>query len=540
MNDVLMLGLDGATFSLLKPLMAEGIMPFLKKLVGEGVHGDLMSTANPLTPPAWISTVTGRSPEAHGIFDFLRPVPGATNVLFRPYDFRDIRCETIWSMVTRANKRVTSLNFYGMAPPSPVNGYLISGFTTWKHLRSATYPPSLFETMKTLPNFDYKKLGMDIREEKRALWGLQEGKHKDWIKMHLDRDRAWTDLLCHVMETDPTDLTAMVFDGPDKLQHLFWRYLDPQLVEKDFNAWDALIRELCLDYYQLLDSSIERIVNLAGPDTNVILTSDHGFGATTEVVYINEWLSRNQYLKWSEKAEVDAVGRIASDYVKDNRMMFDWDETIAYCMTASSNGIYLKKDRGDGKGVSDRDYVEICRRLQQQLLDYRDPEDNGLVFVNVYLNERKLAGKPGVENCPDLTVNIRDGGFVSVLKSPKVVVQRSKPEGTHRPNGIFIARGPDIESGEQINPLSILDVAPLILYLLGLPVPEDLEGRVPTEVIKADKLMTHPVRVKGRTISPDANDEDLGDGESEKREMEASEEQKEALLAQLKLLGYLE
>jgi predicted AlkP superfamily phosphohydrolase/phosphomutase len=534
MNKVLMIGLDGATFTVLKPLMEAGVMPFLKQFVSTGVHGDLMSTDNPLTPPAWVSMYTGRSPEVHGIFDFLRPRPSFDGniVLYRPNDFRDIRCETVWSMATRQKKRVTSLNFFGMSPPFPVDGYVISGFTTWKHLRSATHPSSLLERLKTLPGFDYKKLGMDVKEEKKAIWGLQEGKHEGWIKMHCERDKAWTDLLCYLMETDPTDLTAIAFDSPDKLQHLFWRHIYLDLVETNLSAWDALIHELCLDFYRQLDSAIERIVSLASPETNVIITSDHGFGSTTEVVYINEWLSQHGYLKWSERAEMDTIGRISSDTVKDNRAMFDWDNTLAYSMTASSSGIFVRKADGSGVGVKEEDYAKFCTQLQQQLLEYRNPADGGQIFVNVHLNQAKIEGNTALESAPDITFKLRDGGFASILKSTAVVIQRKKPEGTHRPNGIFIARGPDVESGQQVNPLSILDITPLLLYFLDLPIPTDLEGRVPTEILRAETLMSHPVKRYGVT-------ESLHDKAKAQHE-EVADDQKEALLAQLKLLGYMD
>src|SRR4028118_998071 len=181
MNKALMIGLDGATFSLLKPLMDDGIMPFLKKFLSEGVHGDLMSTPNPLTPPAWISMVTGRSPNVHGVHDFLRPESSNGDVFLKINDSRDIRCETLWSMASRQGKRVTSLNFFGMSPPEPIDGYLISGFVPWKHLRSATYPPSLFDTLKALPNFNYKHLGMDVSEEKKCIQGLESNEYENWI-----------------------------------------------------------------------------------------------------------------------------------------------------------------------------------------------------------------------------------------------------------------------------------------------------------------------------------------------------------------------
>jgi len=245
-----MIGLDGATFSLLKPLMDDGVMPFLKEFMTEGVHGDLMSTENPLTPPAWTSMVTGRSPNSHGIYDFLHPESSGDSVFLKMNDSRNLRCETLWSIASRQGKRVTSLNFYGMSPPVPIEGYLISGFIPWKHLRSATYPPTLFDTLKTLPDFNYKNLGMDISEEKKCIQGLGEDEHENWIKMHSVRTKAWSDLVCYLMETDPTDLTAIVFDSPDKLQHLFWRYLDPQLVDTLSDPKELHIRELCRRYYQ--------------------------------------------------------------------------------------------------------------------------------------------------------------------------------------------------------------------------------------------------------------------------------------------------
>jgi predicted AlkP superfamily phosphohydrolase/phosphomutase len=166
MNKVLMIGLDGATFALLNPLMDEGVMPFLKSFISGGVHADLMSTENPLTPPAWMSMITGRSPTVHSIFDFLRPHDTGDVVFLKVNDSRDIRCETIWFMAGRQGKRVASFNFYGMAPAFPVNGYLISEFVPWKHLRGAIYPAAFYDTLKTIPGLSYKHLGMAINEEK--------------------------------------------------------------------------------------------------------------------------------------------------------------------------------------------------------------------------------------------------------------------------------------------------------------------------------------------------------------------------------------
>ncbi|WP_233220872.1 alkaline phosphatase family protein [Chlorogloea sp. CCALA 695] len=101
MKKVLMIGLDGATFSLLKLLMDDGNMPFLNEFISQGVQSDLMSTSNPLTPPAWTSTITGRSPDVHSIYDFLHPQPSEDNVFLKFNDSRNIRCEILWITANR-------------------------------------------------------------------------------------------------------------------------------------------------------------------------------------------------------------------------------------------------------------------------------------------------------------------------------------------------------------------------------------------------------------------------------------------------------
>jgi predicted AlkP superfamily phosphohydrolase/phosphomutase len=535
MKKVLMIGLDGATFSLLNPLMDEGVMPFLKELMGRGVHADLMSTQNPLTPPAWVSMVTGRSPDVHGIFDFLRPQPEGDMVFLKVNDSRYIRCETLWSMASRQGRRVTSLNFFGMAPPFPVDGYMIAGFVPWKYLRSATHPPSFYDRLKTIPDLEYRHLGMAISEEKKCIQGLEDAEFEEWIRLQGDRDGAWVGLLAHLMRTDPTELTAMVLDGPDKIQHLFWRFLDRELYDRNPTQWDTHIRELCLDYYRALDGRIKRLVELAGPETNIVMTSDHGFGATTEVVYVNEWLAANGYLAWTGHAAADGSRKLTLDKIKDHTTNIDWPNTKAYSVTPSSNAIYLKRDTGDGRGVKDSEYPDFCRALRERLLAWRDPANGEQVFVEAYLNEKKMAGaKDAIDYGPDITLRLRDGGFVSIVRSGGDIIRpREKADGTHRPNGIFIAQGPDIEGeGERLAALDILDITPLLLHLAGLPVPTDLEGRVPTEIFTSESLSRNPVKVSGATQRLEE------DGGEPKKDV--SDEEKEALIAQMKVLGYMD
>ena len=147
------------------------------------------------------------------------------------------------------------------------------------------------------------------------------------------------------------------------------------------------------------------------------------------------------------------------------------------------------------------------------------------------MDTNKLVGIPYIEPAPDLTVRLRDGGFVSILKSSDIVIPRKHPDGTHRPNGIFIGYGPDIKAGEKIDPIDLLDMTPLMLYFLGLPVPSNLEGRVPAEALRKETLEAREVEQGGATVTTSGGDSDKG---------EPSEEEREALLKQMKLLGYMD
>lgn len=523
---VLMIGLDGATFTLLDPMVRNGIMPYLGSVLENGVRANLMSTRNPLTPPAWTSMITGQRPEAHGIYDFLRPVTLKDGGVFlKINDFRDNHCETLWSIANRGGKRATSLNFYGMSPPPAIDGYVISGFVPWRHLRHGTHPKSLFDEVRAMTKFDYRDLGMDIGEEKKCVQGLHDGEHMDWLELQDRRDTAWADMTTHLLETDPTDLTAVVLDGPDKVQHLFWRFVDPALVKEDGDEWYNKVRETCLDYYRGLDRNIQRMMEAAGPDTDVIMCSDHGFGPTTEIFYVNEWLSRQGYLTWSNTAQDDALGQLTAEKIKDHLGMIQWQATKAFCPTPSSNAIYIKKDLGSGTGVKEEDYLDFVLKMQRELLELRDPANGEKIVTGADLN--KLRGTSFVEPCPDITLRLRDGGFVSILKSSEIVSQRPEADGTHRPAGIFIGHGPSFRKGVSLDAFNLLDIAPLILTLMGLPVPNDFEGQLPAGALAEKREAVQG----GSTQSQSSREED--------RE-EPSEEEREALMRQLKILGYMD
>src|SRR5438105_950816 len=158
MTKTLLLGLDGATFTILDPFMERGVMPFLRDFVARGVRASLRTVMPPLTPPAWTSLMTGKRPGQHGVFDFFQKESPESEYL-RLSSSQDIHSPTIWSLASDGGQRVIALNFPLMFPPPTVDGCVVpGGWMPWRQLRLGCHPPGLFDRLKALPTFNAREL----------------------------------------------------------------------------------------------------------------------------------------------------------------------------------------------------------------------------------------------------------------------------------------------------------------------------------------------------------------------------------------------
>jgi len=535
MNRTLLIGIDGATFSILDPLVQRGIMPFFAEFMAKGMRAELLSTPNPLTPPAWTSLVTGRTPGNHGIFDFLSPKETDNGIYMQLMSARDVQCETIWALVSRFGGRVAALNFPLTYPIQSVSGYVVPGLIPLRHLRRAIRPAGWYERLASLPGVDVRELAMDLDREKGGIQGLPSEEYGDWIRLHIRRERQWFEVLRSIMRTDPCDLTAVLFDGPDKIQHLAWRFVDPAYFPQSPTAWECEIRGLCFDYFRALDGYIEETVAMAGPDCHVFITSDHGFGASVEVFYLNVWLQQHGYLQWGDSARPDTEEGIFARRMKTQYGLLDWTRTVAYALTPSSNGIYIRVAQRPGQpGIPPEAYESFRTELVNKLLAFTDPESGEPVVKRVMTREKAFPGNH-MHKAPDLTLVLRDHGFVSVLNAEAPLKRRSEPKGMHRPEGIFLAAGPGIKQNMSIPALSIIDVTPALLYSLGLPIPSDFEGRFPAETFADSFLWAFPP-FYGEATKPIRS----GFAPELSRTPVMEPEQEEAVLSRLRALGYVE
>jgi predicted AlkP superfamily phosphohydrolase/phosphomutase len=534
-NRTVLIGLDGATFTIFDTLAEQGVMPFVKRFMKTGVRSELISIIPPLTPPAWTSLMTGRNPGAHGIFDFFQKEKTSHRLSFTTH--LDVHAETIWHIANRAGLRATSLNFPLMLPPPSIAGNVISGgWLTARQLPLACYPSDLYHQIKALPGFDAKELALDMSHEEKALEGCQKDEFESWIQLHIRREQQWFKILKNRMIQDPCELEAVLFDGIDKIQHLCWRYLTADGVDLQLEDWEQKIRGLCLTYFSKLDRILANIAELAGPEATIVMVSDHGFGPQRETFFVNTWLERNGYLKWADKetpwrstSGILGMGEMAKHIFK-----IDWDHTVAYASTPSSNGIHIVKASPEHpNGITSSAYEAMRHELMQNLKGILSPTTGEPLISKIWTREKAFSGAH-IENAPDLTLLLQDGGLVSILSSDEVVKPLTTVKGSHRMEGIFVAKGPGLNSAFERDSISILDIAPILLHTLNIALPSEMEGSIPDNLFESTYLKRCPIKKTEATqIHREAIDEipikPVFDAEAEAKMAE-----------KLRALGYIE
>ena len=352
---VLLLGWDAADWKIITPLLDRGEMPFLAQLVREGVMGNIATLAPALSPLLWTSIATGKRADKHGILGFAEPRVDGQGLQLASSGSR--RCAALWNILAAHGRRPAFVHWFASHPVEPVPGGVIvsdlhhqvtaENFDQWILPADCVHPAELRETMTDLRMHP----GEISSDQFRALapTAFQPGLEKD------RRTAAATQALASfgtthaagtwLAEHGDWDLLAVYYRAPDDLCHDFMEYRAPKRAEvshSDHLRWGDVVDNT----YKMLDASLGRYIRLVGPETTIVIVSDHGFH---------------------------------SDHLRP-------------------------------------------------------------------------AGTSGTEG--------------------------KNPIGWHRDYGIFVARGPGLKRDERVYGASLLDVAPTVLALLGLPVARDMEGSV--------------------------------------------------------------
>ncbi len=533
MPPTVLIGLDGATWTILDPYMERGVMPFLRDLCARGTRAPLRSIVPALTPPAWTSVMTGKHPGGHGVFDFFQK-EDPDSIHFRFASSQDVHSATIWSLASDAGQRIISLNFPLMFPAPDVAGCVVpGGMMPWRQLRLGCHPAGLFDRLKALPGFNPREM-LDMELEVKAIEGCPAEEQHAYVEQHITREQRWLEVARHLIREEPAELIGVMFDGVDKLQHLCWRFIDPACRPAEPTPWEQGMIERCERYFRTVDDILAELAGLVGPDATLVLASDHGFGPTRDVFHVNAWLEQQGHLAWADGDAGEARDGTLVGFKEVTRHVhaLDWSRTIAYAATPSSQGIHIvSRVPGSDDPLPDDVRRRIRDEISAGLLALRRP-DGEPVVTRVWTRDEAFAG-PHEGIGPDLSLLLADGGTMSILPSTELVARRPEPAGHHREVGMFLAAGPGIRAGATAGELSLVDIAPLLLHRLGLPVPDDVAGRVPVEVLEDAELAARPPRtapagapVAAAAVPPGS--------------LELDPDEQAGVMQRLKALGYVE
>ena len=453
---VFVLGLDSVPPELMFDRWLDQL-PHIKQLLSSGIYGEMKSTIPAITCPAWVSMMTSANPGRLGIYGFRNRVG---------YDYeglaftnsKTIRVDRVWDILSRMGKKVVVIGVPVTYPPQPVNGCMVTCFMTPDTTCEYTYPAELKRDVEYISNgyiLDVEEFRSNNKEPiLKTIYDMTEKRFR--LARHFLRSKEW-------------DFFMMVEMGPDRIHHAFWKYYDeghPKHVP------GSKYQDAILNYYKYLDEEIGDTLNLLSEDTTVFIVSDHGTKRMMGGICINEWLIQNGYMKlvyYPEKV------------TPFHKLIVDWKNTTVWGEGGYYGRLFLNVKGREPRGViAPQHYEHFRNELIKNLEDLRD-ENGRNINTKVFKPERIYSQCNGIP--PDLIVYYGDLSWRAIGTIGNRCIWANEndtgpDDANHSQYGIFIVQnGKEYGRGHRTG-VTLYDIAPTILYSMGIPVPHDMEGKV--------------------------------------------------------------
>jgi predicted AlkP superfamily phosphohydrolase/phosphomutase len=432
-------------------------LPNLKSIRANGPHGILRSCDPPITVPAWSVMMSSKSPGTLGVYGFRNRADHSYN-RYAIANSLAIKEERLWDILSRYGKRSLVIGVPGTYPPGPLNGLLITDFLTPDTKCEYTYPAELKREIEQLVG----EYILDVRD-------FRSGNKEKILADIYEMTRKRFQVARHLLAKEDWDYFIMVEMGVDRIHHAFWDNMDPahRFYEKG-NKFEHAIH----DYYCEVDREIGQLLKFADENTDVLVVSDHGAKRMDGGICVNEWLLANGYLALAEKPAAT---------IPFSKAKIDWSRTKAWGDGGYYARIFLNVAGREPEGtIAQNDYEKVRDELIAGLKSI--PDENGKEIGTVVFRPEELYRQVrGV--APDLIVYFGGLYWRSVGTVGRGQIHTFEndtgPDGAnHAENGIFLLRLARGGESKYVEGLRITDVAPTVLALLGLPVPQDMEGRV--------------------------------------------------------------
>ena len=520
---LLVLGLDGATFDIIMPAIKKGQLPTFERLMKNGVFGKLESTIPPQTAPAWVSFMTGKNPGKHGIISFMDYNPQRYDAIYEqkintPESYSG---STFFDLLSSNGHKVGVITLPMTYPPWSINGIMISGYP-------CPDTDKIYSTSKGINLNIKEKLNFDANYYQTA---SEEQVFNDGLEMSEKR----TNLAIDLVRNHNLDCLILVLGEIDRAQHDFWIYFDKNISKLLSNKKVHNFKDAILKTYQNTEIQIEKLLSLTDEKTMIFIISDHGGGPYPKIFFnTNRWLRNLRLLELNKnKAKrfdllrdiydryVNTLKRKSKLILKIDQLIlnkkrlrrfhlnnFNWEKTKAfrYPMAYPADGIVINLEGRQEKGIvkKGKEYHDLRNYIIDELKKLSHPITGEKVVKNCYKREELYDGI-FLEKLPDIIFLLEDnffhgrscsGDIFTNIPSTKVKNER----GVHHIDGIFLANGQVFNRGERINNIKIIDIAPTILYSMGIPIPKDIDGNVQidlfTEKFKSSTKVNYQLKIK--------------------------------------------
>jgi predicted AlkP superfamily phosphohydrolase/phosphomutase len=542
---VLILGLDGGTWSVFDPMRRRGVMPNLDALLARSAHGTLRSVVPPVTTAAWTSLLSGCGPIRHGVFDH-RYYDAPTRQMKVNHSGRR-RVPTMWHALSDAGRSIVSLNVPGTYPPPKVRGVVVSGMDA-PHLDAATSgDPAFAARLKAeAPAYTLRYFWKSVP---RSLDELRENSRRTAESFAGRADGAF------VADRAVSDWSVLMvqFQNLDPFQHRCWRFLNVDGTGVDDPAWN----DAAAIVLRGLDDQIGRLCELAERrGAAVLVVSDHGFGPCLGRIAVNRilldaGLARSlgpiggarramrlgrERLRLHAQKKGDPAARHASFAASvDAQLPLDWRRTRAFAPhqdTAAMVYLNTRVRHPDGPLTTPRQVDEARNEAVIALATARHRETHLPLFPQVINVADEYGLDPAEHGYPDLIALPDEAYWVRTKLAAGDGWVEPDPNlpGTHRMDGVVALCAPGVPPGRTLA-AHITDVAPTVLTLCGVPVPAHMEGA---------PLPALPAGLKRRQDAPSPVLNGPHKASTEAAAFEFSAEDQAILEKRLADLGYLE
>jgi len=508
---LIIVGLDGGTFDVIDPLIELGVLPNIKALKRAGAHGILKSVIPPQTGPAWTAIATGISPWKSGAYSFLMSHKNSWN--FTTISSANLRDKAFWDLLAKDGLRIGIWNYPTLYPVYPINGFMVSGILGASNA-DITYPETLRDELTELAG-DYK---IYINHSSAKYKNKDKKFIRDVTKL-LEQNRK---ILNHLLDKKDWEVFFGVISASDFIQHYMWKHWDQK--HPLHGDKSQIYRQDFIKLWQKIDDIIGDVVKRSDEDTYLLILSDHGFGPISQTFYTNKWLEENgflfkrknhSYINLKTRLLIKAAditrkidGIFGTSFLKVSKKFvnpvsrryfdgFDLEKSsaVAARLSTTIEGIYILDESKKSE-------------LTAKLKDAKDADGN-LLNINVMEREQVCNGS-SVAQAPDLFITVDNLNCIISAQSDhqgscfKKSVDTSRT-GSHRMNGMYIFKGPDIRRTEL--ELSLLDIAPTVLYAFDKSIPLDMDGKPATELFTKKNLPKFTKQAQGQDNQIETKDQ---------------------------------